>query len=159
MAQQMIYVTHRKNHNNHILHVFVYKHVIPSLSLPFLANADVPLTWLVQTLGCNTHVPHMVGRPPSHVFPSKSHPFSAALRQLMSLVSQTNTSVTSALQDTPNLCKWQDYMAALSQRMTRSSSPMKIWSYKMPAQLLPGVRFEYSCRVLRPITYHVFDHG
>ena len=48
-------------------------------------------------------------------------------------------------------------MAALSQRMTQSSSLMKIWLYKTPAQLLPGVRFEYSSRSLRLIIYHVFD--
>ena len=77
----------------------------------------------------------------------------------MSLVLQTNISVTLVLQDTPNLCKWQDYMAALPQRMTQSSGLTKIWSYKTPAQLLPGVKFEYSCRALRPIIYHVFDHG
>src|SRR2546423_1601646 len=130
----MIYVTYRKNHNNRILYMFVYKHIAPSLSLLFLANADVPLMWLVQTLDCNTHILHTVGRPLSHVFSSKSHPFSAAMQQLMSLISQTNTSVASALQDTSNLCKWQDYMAALPQRMTQSSGLMKIWSYKTPAQ-------------------------
>src|SRR6185369_7040567 len=103
----MIYVTHRKNHNNHILYMFVYKHVAPFLSLLFLVNADVPLTWLVQTLGCNTHVSHIVSRSSSHVFPFKSHPFSAAT--------------------------WQDYMAALPQRMTQSFSLTKIWLHKTPA--------------------------
>src|SRR6185369_14170954 len=109
----MIYVIHRKNHNNHILHVFVYKHVAPSLSLLFLVIADVSLTWLVQTLDCNTHVSHTVGRPSSHVSSFKSHSFSVVMWQLMSLVSRTNTLVTLALQNTLNLCKWQDYMAAL----------------------------------------------
>src|SRR2546421_11948183 len=109
----MIYVTHRKNYNNHILCVFVYKHVALSLSPPFLAIANISLTWLVQTLGCNTYVPHIVSRPLSHISPSKSHSFSAAMWKLMSLVSQTNNLVALALQDTFNLCKWQNYMAAL----------------------------------------------